>query len=378
VITSEQTGFGSLIFNQGPRGSREPFAIGKSFGLSFINLSSASKKVGTTFIGFIRSDSKKDASVVQATGDGKLFSINNRSDIYVPQRSIDALTKNGGKGGQSVMLVPTGRVYNSKQVYLPVLMNTRDMKEDTSTAMRRASGEAMTVGEAIIDTLLNPGKEENRQSMAKLFEFVGLPFDPVSPNWEAFYTNKNIFKIVNSVFFANDKTIGDSSYKYPFAIYAETTDTIDGKDKSIRVTIDITKDPASTLRKTKSKAVIYITQKDGKLNSDSVDTRLAGFLDKSETGVNKNLTYDDILDMVAQKPYKVDAVLASKSASETKNHKAIEFDKDGKLTVNTYESYLHYIDQKQLLTSTVQELKVKASVSILSIHQSPSVEKILR
>jgi uncharacterized protein Veg len=357
VITSEQTGFGSLIFNQGPRGSREPFAIGKSFGLSFINLSSASKKVGTTFIGFIRSDSKKDASVVQATGDGKLFSINNRSDIYVPQRSIDALTKNGGKGGQSVMLVPTGRVYNSKQVYLPVLMNTRDMKEDTSTAMRRASGEAMTVGEAIIDTLLNPGKEENRQSMAKLFEFVGLPFDPVSPNWEAFYTNKNIFKIVNSVFFANDKTIGDSSYKYPFAIYAETTDTIDGKDKSIRVTIDITKDPASTLRKTKSKAVIYITQKDGKLNSDSVDTRLAGFLDKSETGVNKNLTYDDILDMVAQKPYKVDAVLASKSASETKNHKAIEFDKDGKLTVNTYESYLHYIDQKQLLTSTVQGIE---------------------
>jgi hypothetical protein len=358
---SNSFGFGKLIFQPGQRGSRESKGIGHAIGLDFLNDTS---KTGGVLLGVITSDLSTGASVASMNDKGALSQLNNKAKVYIPQSAIDALTSNGNKAGQAVAALPTGQVHEGKQVYLPVLLHTKQLSDDTSHTMKRVDDQQMSLGEAIVDVLLNPGKTEYASSFAALYEYaMGVPFDPAKPNYEGFYTNENLLKITSSVFYSNlntgmrEETV---RYKFPFGFFVEKKG-----DNGIAVTLDITK-TAKGMGRTAKKALVFITKGDGSLNTQSVEERMAAYLKNAPSEVNgkkvnidRNFSYKEVQDQLRKKPYRVDMRLASKSVKESQPYSAIVFGENGMPAVKRYDSYLHYIDDQNILTTTISAVKDK-------------------
>src|SRR5690606_1530011 len=124
--------------------------------------------------------------------------------------------------GQYVALIPTGHKTSdgSSQIHMPVLLSGRALNEITTDAYDigsgRNKGTSANIGEVLIDALLNPYKQEYNDLFPKLFEIVGLTkADYINGNWKAFYTDSNIYEIINRVMFAATKTL-DGDYTHPF------------------------------------------------------------------------------------------------------------------------------------------------------------------
>src|SRR5690606_33824840 len=92
----------------------------------------------------------------------------------------------------------------------------------------RNKGTSANIGEVLIDALLNPYKQEYNDLFPKLFEIVGLTkADYINGNWKAFYTDSNIYEIINRVMFAATKTL-DGDYTHPFKFEIVDTSEMGG------------------------------------------------------------------------------------------------------------------------------------------------------
>jgi hypothetical protein len=337
---------GKLVTNQGDNGNRERFSIFQAFGADFIN-NSNNKVTGAVMLGVINSDNPVDASIVQMPGN-HLVPVQR---YHVPQTAIDKLTKNsnGEKAGQMVAILPTAVERQGKTLGIPIMLNTRNLSSDTSSQYLTPGGNPMNPGQALMHVLLNPGDAANADSLRQLFEIVGLQFDPKNPDLKAFYTDDNMQKLTDRLFFSRWKSTkqGTSKYKYPFSIKIESPE----EDGSIALSIDVTRD--ATRFSKRKQGYIHITGKDGNYNTNSVDERLQEYFESNPDAISYD--YQELLDVIGRKPYRVDLGLASRPA--TGAYDAIVFNEEGKLSVQKYPSYLHYLDDKKILEATVQGIE---------------------
>jgi hypothetical protein len=208
---------GKLVTNKGDKGNRERFSIFDAFGREFIN-NTNNKTTGAVMFAVINSDNPADASIVQMPGKD-LIPVQR---YYVPQTAIDKLTKNsnGEKAGQMVAVLPTAVEREGKTLGIPIMLNTRNLSADTSSIYSTPAGQPMNPGQALMEVLLNPGNAQYSTTLKNLFDLVGVPYDPKNPDYKAFYTDDNMQKLTDRLFFSRWKStdLGSTKYKYPFSI----------------------------------------------------------------------------------------------------------------------------------------------------------------
>ena len=362
-VTSGGVSFGSVIQTK----DNKPVNLQTAFGLDELN------KGGGSVILAIMHDGAFIVTDESGNNMGDADTVHNIS-IPRPTRYTPPLKGSGSNNGSVFALVPTNTFDQSdptRRIYLPIKLRTAGVTKVTLT--QDGTFEGQTLPEAILDVIMDPDNRSEEFTM--LASRVGVTFNPEyaithSKNRDAllrFFTTENLLAIFKTVCYvysdeANKKySAGNRDYSWHIGIDVLTTKSDDTGTRPY-IKFDLSND---THERNKLRVNLFDENGNFAPNFGEKTVTLGQLMTQAEREANPNAAQlQKVIDVkerikarFRQKLFRVDKRLVNQPAN--KPYDAIVFE-GGRLVSKRYDSYLHYLNDKQILESTIHGVNYDA------------------
>lgn len=371
TVESGGVRFGEAITTQEDKnGKSVPINIDSAFKLETIN-----KKGGVYLAVFADGD-----FYVTDPNTGKYVKI---ETLYGKDMVIPTFAKNpkplAGKGvldGSVFALVPTNTFdRNGKRIYMSFKQRTRNITNVKMTSNGKMDGK--TIPEQMLEVLTNP--DSHSEEFRMLAASVNVPFDKglkitdQKAKLHALFTTENLLEMFNRVVYVYDSTVGakrfmgrDYSHHIGMSVQHKKGAT-EGDTTRPYIRFDLSNDPSKA-----NTFAVLLFDKDGNFNPQFGEKTVAGEagLNEAQKATAGKLSQgripvnvkDEIVKRLRQKLISVDMKLIGRTAEKTERNafQALVL-QDGKLIEKPYDSYLHYLSDKQVIESTIHGVDFNAT-----------------
>lgn len=354
-------------------GRRMPLALDAAFDIATLNRSNKDT-ISPTYLAVYYNGSFS-TKLPNSSQFEDVTKVHPKISIPSSVRNVQTLSGKGTNNGAVFAVIPTN-VFDQEnnRIYLPFKLSTASVTNINLTDNGSSAGK--TIPEAMLDVMVDP--DGRRQEFEALAGRIGIKFKKEFPitakeNRErllSFFTTDNLLSLFNSVTYVYDGKeerksqirIRDYSHHIGIDIFEPKAAKEKGISKpSIR--FDLSNDIT-----TKNTFVVNLFDDEGNFAPYFGKKKVTASqtLSAEERAANPNLNKleaevdvrDSINRRFRQKLFRVDKALLGRT-SDSAPYRAIIFEA-GKIVEKEYPSYLHFLNEKQILESTIHGINYQS------------------